>query len=125
MGNYVHALRVDNQLFLSAKGSTQTLGQLGSELTIEQGYAAAREVGLMLLVVIKKELGSLDNFRRIVKIVGVVNADFEDHPAVGNDCSNLPVEVFEGNGVHASVAMGVGSLPGRVAMVVDAIVEVY
>ena len=53
------------------------------------------------------------------------SADFEDDPAVDNDCSNLPVEVFEGNGVHASVAMGAGSLPGRVAMAVDAIVEVY
>ena len=98
---------------------------MGSELTIQQGYAAAREAGLMLLAVIKKGLGSLDNFRRIVKIVGMVNADLEDHPSVGNDCSNLPIEVFEGNGVHASVAMGVGSLPGRVAMAVDAIVEVY
>jgi enamine deaminase RidA (YjgF/YER057c/UK114 family) len=99
---------------------------LGSELTIEQGYAAAREVGLILLAVIKKELGSLDNFRHIIKIVGMVNADsdFEDHPAVVNGCSDLLVEVFEGNGVHARVAMGVGSLPGRVAMAVDAIVEV-
>jgi len=125
-GNYAHAVRSGSELFLAAKGSIGTIGKVGADVSIEAGYQAAREVGLILIAVMRVELGSLDRVRRIVKLFGMVNADpsFSDHPRVINGCSDLMVEVFGERGRHARSAVGMGSLPGQVAVAIDAVVEV-
>ena len=101
VANYVTAVRVGNLLFLAGHGPRQDVpmrfkGKLGKDLTIEQGYEAAREVGLCLLATTRGELGSLDKVKRVVKVLGMVNtADgFGDQPKVINGFSDLMVEVF-------------------------------
>ena len=125
-GSYRHAVRSGKQLFLSAKGSVQRQGKVGAELNTEQGYTAAREAGLMLLAVLREELGSLDRVRQVIKVNGTVNADprFLDHPKVINGCSDLLLDVFGERGRHARSAVGVDSLPGGIAVAIDVIVEV-
>lgn len=124
-GNYVHAVRSGNLLFLAGKGVLVT-GKVGVEFTKEQGYEFARETGLILLAVIKQELGSLRKVKRVVKVLGMVNAapDFGDHPFVINGCSDLFVEVFGEQGRHARSAVGMGSLPHGIPVEIEAIVEV-
>ena len=124
-GNYVHAVRTDNLLFLAGKGVLVT-GKVGVEFTKEQAYQFARETGLILLAVIKQELGSLRRVKRVVKVLGMVNAcpEFKDHPFVINGCSDLFVEVFGEQGRHARSAVGVGSLPHGIPVEIEAIVEV-
>ncbi|HKX28255.1 MAG TPA: RidA family protein [Blastocatellia bacterium] len=124
-GNYVHAVRTGNLLFLAGKG-TPTSGKVGAEFTKEQGYQFARETGLILLAVIKQELGTLRRVKRVVKVLGMVNAtpDFHEHPFVINGCSDLFVEVFGENGRHARSAVGMGSLPMGIPVEIEAIVEV-
>lgn len=124
-GNYVHAVRTGNLLFLAGKGVLVT-GKVGVEFTREQGYEFARETGLILLAVMKQELGSLRKVKRVVKVLGMVNGapDFGDHPFVINGCSDLFVEVFGENGRHARSAVGMGSLPHGIPVEIEAIVEV-
>ena len=100
-------------------------GRVGSELTEEQGAAAARVVALTMLATIKASLGSLDRVRRIVKVLGMVNstADFQRHPAVMNGFSNTMVEIFGEAGKAARSAVGMGSLPYNVPVEVEAILE--
>ena len=105
LGNYVHANRVGNLLYLSGKGpesadGTMPRGKLGAGMSIEEGYRHARQVGLVLIAAIKDALGGdLERVERIVKVLGMLNAtpDFEDHPKVVNGCSDLFVEVFGAN----------------------------
>ncbi len=124
-GNYVHAARVGNLLFLAGKGVHVT-GKVGAEFNKEQAYQFARETGLILLAVMKQELGTLRRVKRVVKVLGMVNAtpDFGDHPSVINGCSDLFVEVFGDNGRHARSAVGMGSLPMGIPVEIEAIVEV-
>jgi enamine deaminase RidA (YjgF/YER057c/UK114 family) len=124
-GNYVHAVRTGNLLFLAGKGANAR-GKVGVEFTKEQAYLFARETGLILLAVMKQELGSLQRVRRVVKVLGMVNAtaDFEDHPFVINGCSDLFIEVFGENGRHARSAVGMGSLPNGIPVEIEAIIEV-
>ncbi len=124
-GNYVHAVRTGNLLFLAGKGVLVT-GKVGVEFTKEQGYEFARETGLILLAVMKQELGSLRRVKRVVKVLGMVNAtpDFGDQPFVINGCSDLFVEVFGENGRHARSAVGMASLPHGIPVEIEAIVEV-
>ena len=124
-GNYVHAVRTGNLLFLAGKGALVS-GKIGIEFTKEQGYQFARETGLILLAVMKQELGSLRRVKRIVKVLGMVNAcpEFKDHPYVINGCSDLFVEVFGDAGRHARSAVGMGSLPHGIPVEIEAIVEV-
>ncbi|HZQ71340.1 MAG TPA: RidA family protein [Burkholderiales bacterium] len=126
VANYVNAVRTGNLLFLAGKGPRQAKGKLGRELTVEQGYALAREVGTDLLAVMRAELGSLDRVQRVVKVLGMVNAvpEFADHPKVINGCSDLFVEVFGDRGKHARSAVGMGSLPGGIPVEIECIVEV-
>jgi len=100
---------------------------LGADLTVEEGYAAAREVGINQLSVLKAELGNLNKVKRVVKVKGMVNAvpDFKDHSKVINGYSDLMVAVFGAAGKHARAAVGMGSLPGNMAVEVEMIVEVY
>lgn len=100
-------------------------GRVGSELTEEEGAAAARVVALVMLATIKASLGSLDQVRRVVKVLGMVNctADFQHHPQVMNGFSNTMVEVFGDAGRAARSAVGMGSLPYNVPVEVEAILE--
>ena len=102
------------------------LGRLGEGMSVEQGAAAARACGLMILAQARAALGSLDRVERVVKLGGFVNctADFTDQPRVINGASELMVEVFGEAGKHARSAVGVPSLPLGVAVEVDAILAV-
>jgi enamine deaminase RidA (YjgF/YER057c/UK114 family) len=125
-GNYVHAVQTGNLLYLAGKGPGGSRGKLGRDLSVEEGYRDARKVGLVLIAVMKEHLGSLDRVRRIVKVLGMVNAepDFGDQPKVINGCSDLIVEVYGDRGRHARSAVGMGSLPGGIPVEIEVIVEV-
>ncbi len=131
-GNYVHAVRTGNLLFLSGKGpfapggGPAPTGKVGQDVSTEEAYQHARTVGLTLLTVMREELGSLDRVRRVVKVLGMVNAtpDFGQQPAVINGCSDLFVEVFGDRGRHARSAVGMGSLPNGITVEIECIVEV-
>lgn len=125
-GNYVHAVRTGNLLFLSGKGPGDSKGKVGETVSIEQAYADARQVGLTLLAVMRHELGSLDRVARVVKVLGMVNAepDFGSQPKVINGCSDLFVEVLGERGRHARSAVGMGSLPNQITVEIECIVEV-
>ena len=101
-------------------------GRLGEDVSLEEGYAAARACGLMLIAQLKAALGSLDRIERVVKLGGYVNsaADFNDQPKVVNGASELMVAVFGDAGKHARSAVGVPALPLGAAVEVDAIVAV-
>lgn len=105
---------------------TMITGRVGSDLTLEEGKAAARQVGLAILATLRKQLGSLDNVRRVIKVLGMVNSapDFYDHPKVINGCSELFADVWgQDNGVGARSAVGMGPLPGNIAVEIEAIFE--
>lgn len=131
-GNYVHAVRTGNLLYLSGKGpynedgSRPKTGKVGKDITTEDAYQQARSVGLTLIAVMKDALGDLDKVKRIVKVLGMVNCapDFGDQPKVINGCSDLFVEVFGERGRHARSAVGMGGLPGQIACEIEVIVEV-
>jgi len=131
VANYVNAVRVGNLLYLAGKGplkadNTYITGKIGKDLTIEQGYEAARITAINHLSVIKNELGSLNQVKRIVKVLGMVNCteDFKDQPKVINGYSDLMVEIFGDNGKHARSAVGMYSLPFNMAVEVEVIVEI-
>jgi enamine deaminase RidA (YjgF/YER057c/UK114 family) len=127
-GNYVHAVRTGNLLYLAGKGPTDAnaRGKVGADFTAEEAYQHARQVGLTLLAVMRQELGSLDKVTRVVKVLGMVNAvpEFGQQPAVINGCSDLFVEVFGDAGRHARSAVGMGSLPNQITVEIEVIVEV-
>ena len=105
---------------------TLITGRVGADLTLEEGKAAARQVGLAILATLRKQLGSLDNVRRVIKVLGMVNSapDFYDHPKVINGCSELFADVWgKANGVGARSAVGMGPLPGNIAVEIEAIFE--
>jgi len=118
-GGVVPCVAVDNTLYVSGHGPEDNDGNLlfrgrvGAEVTLEEGYQAARATGLQLLRSVRDHLGSLDRVDRIVKLLGLVNSadDFHDQPAVIHGCSDLLVEVFGERGRHARSAMGTSNLP--------------
>lgn len=131
VANYVNAVQTGNLIFLAGKGPNKPeggyiTGKLGADLDIEQGYEAARLTGIIQLAALKAELGDLNRVKRIVKVLGMVNAapDFVDHPKVINGFSDLMVEVFGDKGKHARAAVGMGSLPQNIAVEIEMIVEV-
>jgi enamine deaminase RidA (YjgF/YER057c/UK114 family) len=127
--NYANAVRTGNLIYLSgtvpAKADgTIPRGKVGADVTAAEAAEHARLVGLNILAILKGELGSLDRLKRIVKLLGMVNAvpDFREHSLVINGCSDLFVGIF---GVrHARSAIGVGSLPFGITVEIEAIVEV-
>ena len=125
-GSYVHAVRTGNLLYLAGKGPGEVTGKVGGGISVEEAYRHARETGLVLIAVMRQELGSLDRVNRIVKVLGMVNAvpEFGRQPQVVNGCSDLFVEVFGEKGRHARSAVGMGSLPGGIPVEIEAIVEV-
>jgi enamine deaminase RidA (YjgF/YER057c/UK114 family) len=131
VANYVNAVRTGNLLFLAGKGPTgpdgkDVVGKLGRDLTVEQGYQAARFVAINQLAVLKAELGDLKKVRRIVKVLGMVNSDpsFTQQPQVINGYSDLLVAVFGDKGRHARSAVGMATLPNGIAVEVEMIVEI-
>ncbi len=106
---------------------TLITGRVGADLDLAAGKAAARQVGLAILATLRAHLGSLDRVVRVIKVLGMVNctADFRDHPSVINGCSELFAEVFGNeNGIGSRSAVGMGSLPGNIAVEIEAIFEV-
>ena len=130
--NYVPAVRTGSLLFLSGVGpaarpdGTAPKGKLGKDLSVEEGYEAARLTALNLLARLKAELGDLDKVKRIVKLLSMVNAtpDFTQPPAVANGCSDLLVELYGDRGRHARSAVGMAALPNQIPVEIEMIVEV-
>jgi len=111
---------------LRADGS-MLVGRVGAEVDQQAGYDAARQTGLAILATLRSGLGTLDRVKRVIKVLGMVNAapDFREHPSVINGCSELFAEVFgEENGVGARSAVGMGSLPGNISVEIEAIFEI-
>ncbi len=130
VGNYVSAVRTGNLVFLSGHGPVGkdgiVTGKVGGDLTVEQGYEAAKIVAIGLLGSLKDLIGSLDKVSRVVKLLGMVNCDasFMDQPQVINGASDLLVEVFGESGKHARSAVGMNALPFNIAVEIEMIVEV-
>lgn len=131
VANYVNVVQVGNLLFLAGKGprrvdGTNVTGKVGRDLTVDEGYAAARLVGLNQLAVLKDYLGTLDRVERIVKVHGMVNCteEFGDQPEVINGFSDLMVEVFGERGKHARAAVGMYALPRNIAVEIEVVVAV-
>ncbi len=133
LANYVGAVQTGNLLFLSGHGPLRPqgkfthVGKVGRDLTVEQGYQVAREVGLNLLATTRVTLGSLDRVKRVVKVLGMVNSaeGFGDQPKVINGFSDLMVEVFgETIGKHARSAVGMAGLPLGIPVEIEMILEV-
>lgn len=131
MANYVNAVQTGKLIFLAGKGPRKAdgsyiTGKVGIDLSIEEGYQAARLVGLHQLAALKEAVGNLDRVKRVVKVLGMVQAgpDFTDHPKVINGFSDLMVEVFGEKGKHARSAVGMVSLPSGIAVEIELIVEI-
>ncbi|MCK6692630.1 MAG: RidA family protein [Thermoanaerobaculia bacterium] len=130
VANYVHVVRTGNLLFLAGKGPSKPeggyiTGKVGTELSVEQGYEAARLTAIHQLAVLKAELGDLKKVKRIVKVLGMVNCnpDFANQPEVINGFSDLMVQVFGERGKHARSAVGMIALPRNMAVEIEMIVE--
>ena len=131
IANFVNAVRTGNLMFLAGNGPglpgrPLPQGKVGRDFSIEQAYRLARDVGINLIAVMKAELGDLDRVKRIVKVLGMVNAtsEYSHQPEVINGCSDLFVEVFGERGKHARSAVGMGSLPRGIPVEIEVIVEV-
>src|SRR5688572_1866956 len=131
IANYVKAVRTGKLLYLAGHGPTlpdgsNITGKVGRDLTLDEGYNAARQTGISLLSTLKSELGDLNKVKRVVKVLGMVNchSDFIDQPKVINGCSDLLVAVFGEKGKHARSAVGMNSLPSNIAVEIEIIVEV-
>jgi len=131
VANYVNAVRTGNLIYLSGKGplrkdGTYITGKSGKDISIEQGYDAARLTAIIQIAVLKDMIGDLSKVKRIVKVLGMVNSspDFYDQPKVINGFSDLIVDIFGEKGKHARSAIGVASLPMNIAVEVEMIVEV-
>lgn len=130
-GNFANFVVVNNFAYISghlpqpAEGSL-IIGKIGKDLSVEQGYEAAKYVGLNLCATIKHNLGNLDKVKRIVKLTGFVNCidGFSQQPAVINGCSDLMVKVFGEKGIHSRSAIGTNSLPLGVAVEIEAVIEI-
>ncbi|MEJ1158469.1 RidA family protein [Prosthecomicrobium sp. N25] len=131
VASYVTHVIEGGFLYLSGQGPRDASGRLqtgkvGRDVSVETAYGHARLTGLGLLAVAKGALGELSRVKRVVKLLGMVNAepDFADHPAVVNGCSDLFLEVFGERGAHARSAVGMGSLPGGISVEIEAILAV-
>ncbi len=131
VANYVRAVTTGNLVFLAGHGparpdGTYVTGRVGRDLTVEQGYEAARLTAIALLASLKAEIGDLGRVRRIVKVTGMVHSDpeFTQQPQVINGCSDLLVEIFGERGKHARAAVGMVSLPIGIAVEIEMVVEV-
>ncbi|MDE2686508.1 MAG: RidA family protein [Chloroflexota bacterium] len=132
MANYVPAVQTGNLLFVAGLGpaarddGTTPNGKVGKDLSLDEGYEAARLVGINLLSRLKSVLGDLDRVERVVKLLSMVNCtpEFNQQPQVANGCSDLLVEVFGDKGRHARSAVGMASLPNDIPVEIEMIVEI-
>jgi enamine deaminase RidA (YjgF/YER057c/UK114 family) len=131
LASYVPAVRVGNLVYLAgqgpiADGKPSVTGKVGADLTEEEGYKAARASALVALAALRAEIGSLDNVRRTVKVVGWVNSapGFTRQPWVVNGASDLLIEIFGDAGRHARSAVGAKELPLNIPVEIEIIVEV-
>lgn len=130
---YKPVVVVDRIAYVSGHGplradNTLITGVVGRDLSLDEGKVAARQVGLAILATLREQLGNLDLVKRVVKVLGMVNtaSDFYDHPKVINGCSELFAEVWgPENGVGARSAVGMGPLPGNIAVEIEAIFELH
>jgi len=130
-GVYKPVVITGNMAYVSGHGpvlpdGSMMTGRVGDDLDLEGGKAAARQVGLTILATLKSQLGSLDRVKRVIKSLGMVNCtpDFGQHPQVINGYSELLGEVFGDEGIGARSAVGMGSLPGNIAVEVEVILEI-
>jgi enamine deaminase RidA (YjgF/YER057c/UK114 family) len=131
VANYLPYRIAGNLLFLAGqgprddKGNTLS-GKVGVDITVDEGYKRARQIGLQLLSTMRTALGSLDRVDTVLKMLVMVNAppDFKDQPKVANGMSDLFVEVFGENGKHARSAVGMGSLPMQISVEIEGIVSI-
>ena len=132
LGSYVPAVQTGNLVFVSgnlpiqADGSMLNSGKLGEDVSVEEGYAAAKQCAINCLSAAKGIIGDLNNVQQVVKLRVLVNSspDFTDQPAVANGASDLIVELFGESGKHARAAVGVASLPLGVSVEVELVLEV-
>jgi enamine deaminase RidA (YjgF/YER057c/UK114 family) len=132
-GIYKPCFVVGKYLYVSGHGpvlddESLIMGRIGEELDADQGKVAARQVGLTILSSIRAHIGSLDKVKQVVKLLGMVNCtpDFEKHPFVINGCSELFVEIWgEDQGIGVRSAVGMGSLPQRIPVEIEALFELY
>jgi len=129
--NFVRAKQVGNILYVSGHGpsrqdGSRVTGKVGSDLTLDEGYQAARLVGIGILATVRDALGSLDRVRQIVKVFGMVNSatGFDQQADVLNGFSDLMVAVFGEGGRHARTAVGVAALPRGISVDVEVVIEV-
>lgn len=131
LGVYKPFLRVGNLIYVSGHGTVQEdgsliIGKVGVDFDKDEAKLAARQVGLAILATLKANLGSLDRIKRVIKVLGMVNAtpDFERHPFVINGCSELFAHVWgDDNGVGVRSAVGMGSLPDNIPVEIEAVFE--
>ncbi len=131
-GVYKPVVITGNLAYLSGHGpylpdGGYLTGRVGAGVTLDEGRHAARQTGLAMLATLRAQLGSLDRVKRVVKLLGMVNAapDFGEHPQVINGCSELFAQVFgDDAGVGARSAVGMGSLPGGITVEIEGIFEI-
>jgi enamine deaminase RidA (YjgF/YER057c/UK114 family) len=130
VGNYVNSVRTGNLIYMAGLGplgpNGYIIGKLGQDLSIEEGYDAARYTAISQLTALKAEIGDLNKVKRIVKVFGMVNSTptFTQQPAVINGFSDLMVAVFGDRGRHARAAVGMVALPMNICVEVEMIVEI-
>ena len=131
VATYIPAVQAGDLLFLSGvvpfrDGKLALAGKLGTDLTVEQGYEAARIALLNALAIVRKELGTLDRVKKVVRMVGhVASADgFVQQPAVVNGASDLLVKIFDEAGRHARVAVGAAELPLNAPVELEIILQI-
>lgn len=131
LGVYKPCLQNGKLLYLSGHGPVQNdktliIGRIGETLTMEEGKLAAQQVGLTMLSTIQANIGSFNNIKRVIKVLGMVNCtrDFTRHPFIINGCSELFAAVWgDDNGIGVRSAVGMGSLPDNIPVEIEAIFE--
>lgn len=133
LGVYKPFLVVGNMVYVSGHGTvkedgTLIIGKVGVDMNVDEAKLAARQVGLAILATLKANLGSLDKIKRVIKVLGMVNAtaDFGRHPFVINGCSELFAQVWgTENGIGVRSAVGMGSLPDNISVEIEAVFELH
>ncbi|WP_413377857.1 RidA family protein [Paenibacillus taichungensis] len=124
---YTNAVIVNGIMYVSGKGpDTREHGKLGDQFTTEQGYEFARNAAIEVLAVVQEVLGSLDRVKRVVKVQGFINAtaSYEEHHKVLNGFSDLMLDVFGEQGVHARSVFGAVSVRDNLPLIIDSIFQV-
>lgn len=130
-GIYKSCLQTGSHVYVSGHVSIRTdgsfiKGKLGLDISDEDGQLAARQCGLAMLTSLKKHLGDLGRIKRVIKLLGMVNAtpEYEKHPVIINGCSELFAGLWGEDGIGVRSAVGMGSLPGNVAVEIEGIFEI-